>query len=107
MNTGACMRIGRQPPIGLKPSSFWSFIISWLRVCRSFLYFSRSAAILGCTSCILRWLCTCLMKKRNSSSRMVTTRKTIDRPQVRPLFGSIPSQPKSSYQRSSTQETAM
>jgi hypothetical protein len=51
-------------------------------------YCLRSFWISGWISCIARWDFTCLTKSRNSSRRMVTTRKTIDSAQVMPLAGS-------------------
>ena len=88
MKTGICGRIGRQPASGLTPRSFCSAMIAWLKPCRSLPYCLRSFWISGWISCIARCDFTCLMNSGNSSSRTVTTRKTIDSAQVMPPAGS-------------------
>ena len=81
---GIWISSGRQPASGLTPCSLNSGICSWLCFCRSSGYFFFSSAILGCSSCISRWLLICFMNSGNSSSRMQTVSRTIDRPQVHP-----------------------
>src|SRR3954447_1978172 len=88
MKTGIWGRIGRQPASGLTPRSFCRAIIAWLMPCRSLPYCLRSLAISGCSSCIARCDFTCLTKSGKRITRMVTTRKMIDKAQVMPPAGS-------------------
>src|SRR3954452_23975317 len=88
MKTGICGSSGRQPASGLTPRSFCSAIIAVLKPCLSAPYCLRSFWISGWISCIARWDFTCFTNSRNSSTRMVMTRKMIDNAQLRPPAGS-------------------
>ena len=83
--TGSCATTGRHPASGFAPLSLYSFMVSSLSFCLSPLYFFFSSATWGASAVIFRVACICLMNSGTSSSRISTTRMTIDSAHAAPL----------------------
>ena len=71
----------------MAPFSRYSFIVSSLSFCLSFLYFFFSSATCGASAVIFLVACICLMNSGTRISRMMITRKMIVRAQAHPLDG--------------------
>ena len=103
--TGNWAATGRQPASGFAPLSLYSFMVSSLSFCLSFLYFFRNSATCGASTAIFRVACICLMNSGSSSSRMRTTRTTIVSAQVKPVAGPN-NAPSTAWMRMMTHATA-